>query len=107
MNKTAQKSIDSRATIGTHDDGKFVRTAIKVDHTSSLQVLDDEGKVVAQVNIFLQKGKFLVVDVIDTEKVWTEPRAVAFSQKERATVRAPEGGRLVSAHFESKKEGEG
>lgn len=58
-------SINAQATIDTNDDGKFIRTAIKLDETnsSSIVICDRDGRAIFLLNLFCWDGS-ADVDVI-------------------------------------------
>ena len=90
-------------TIGTYDDGRFVRTAIVLGPSShgTLDVLDADGRRVAQINVCCvreQGVETLVVDTIDVEKAWASARALAFGSQRREC-EAPGVTTIVSADF--------
>jgi hypothetical protein len=93
------RSRDAKTPVTTTDDSAFIRTAliIKTSEHGSVDVLDGEGKRVAQVNIFLS-DEALIVDVIDVEGIWPERRALTFrSPTNREHIE--NAGTIVSADF--------
>lgn len=70
---------DAQTTVTTYDDSSFNRTAlvIKSDKCGSIDVLDSEGRRVAQINIFLNP-ETLIIDTIDVEDMWPERMVVTF-----------------------------
>lgn len=92
------KSRNAESKLTTYDDGKFVRTAIVVTDTSSIDVLNEKGERIGQVNLFTQEGRnILMVDVIDVEDRYTDRRAIGFY---KGTPKHVKAGKVVAAHFE-------
>ena len=80
-------SKDATSTVTTHDDGKYTRSAIVADKScNSLDVVDKDGKRVAQSNIFLAADGSLIVDVIDVERVYTHKLALTFDEGQRSVL---------------------
>ena len=97
-----QGPIDAQTSIGSYNDGKFVRTALVIDgteNTGSVDVLDKNGHRVAQLNVFVSEDGGLMVDVIDIEKRFAVKRALAFANGQRESMTVPEGGSLVGVDF--------
>ncbi len=102
------ESMPAPTHITTHDDGKFVRTAIVAEgrDTGSLDVVNAAGERLCQINLsFLpatvERGgeETLIVDVIDVDQRYSARRVLAFSQTERKVLALPPGGRLASVDF--------
>lgn len=72
-------SQDAQTTVTTYDDSVFKRTAlvIRTDECGSIDVLDPEGRRVAQINIFLSP-ETLIVDTIDVDDMWPERMLITF-----------------------------
>ncbi len=100
-------SNDAQSKLTTHDDGKFVRTAIVIGGTESIDLVAQDGTLLARINVvFLpnsEAGEHLIVDVIDVADRYKSRRMLAFSQTERVISVVPEGGKLVSADFQGVK----
>jgi hypothetical protein len=107
--KVTQKSREAHTKTTTHDDGKFIRTAIVCEggNTGSIDLVTADGIRLGQINIsFLPERssvggepECLIVDVIDVDERYEKRRALAFSNKERKILDVPEGGKLVSVDF--------
>ena len=106
-------SLPALTETSTHDDGRFVRTALVLggagaeggrDEGGSIDVIDKvTGVRLCQINLVALRGGGIIVDVIDVEKRHATRRALAFSQTERRIVEVPEGGTLVSVDFRPKE----
>ena len=112
MPTKAEGSRGACAAMCTHDDGKFIRTALVVadNNTSSIDVVRiKSGSVerLCQINIFWipdnGEGPCLIVDTIDVDLKFKQGRAITFSPMERHVIDVPPGGKLVSAYFRGKK----
>jgi len=93
-------SKDAQTPVSTHDDGKFIRTAIVLgkDASGSLAIVDPlTGKRLALVNVFRGEAS-LIVDVIDVDGVFTTHRALGFVKSTGARNQA-ETDTIVSADF--------
>jgi len=100
----AKPSKESLTPTTTHDDGRFVRTAIVLDPStgvSSVDLVTPDGVLLARVNFVPSRveGESLIVDVIDVSGRYETKRALTFSPTERRQVDVPEGGSLVSVDF--------
>jgi len=92
----------------THDDGKFVRTALVIgpgQDGGSVDVLDPSGHFLARINLFTHgkddpDGLWFAVDVIDMEDQFNYKRALIFEDGGRQDMETT--GNLVAADFRVK-----
>lgn len=79
-------STDAQTKITTYDDGTFIRTAVVSDPESgrSIDVVDKDGKRLAQINIFRSNDAFMV-DVIDVDDQFTERKVIGWGAGGRGT----------------------
>lgn len=98
-------STDATTPTTTHDDGKFVRTALVVEpHTDSrgsVAIVSPDGTRLALVNIFAMENGNLVVDVIDVDERFGKRAALTFIGGQRHSLDA---AKVISADFRDPKE---
>ena len=75
-------SENCEAKLSTHDDGKFVRTAVVCgpgEQSPSFALVDETGKRLAVVNVFRTEGlEWMAVDVCDVDDRFDHRRVLAF-----------------------------
>jgi hypothetical protein len=107
MTKTNRKTKKALTPTIERDSGDgFIRTALVIATGShgSVDVVDETGKRLGQINIFVSRcdGKqAFMVDVIDIESAYTTRRALTFGRSgARNAIDVPADGQLVGVHFE-------
>lgn len=92
----------------THDDGKYVRTALVIGGDAqggSVDVLSPDGEFLVRLNLFTKddsEGLWFALDCIDIEQKFQTRRALTFDNGCRHDV-ATEGN-LVATDFRGRKE---
>lgn len=86
----------------------FERTALVLGSpgAGSIDILDKNGKRVAQINLSFSDGgneECFIADVIDVDDRFTERRMLAFSNAGRSVHPVPDKGKLVSVDFRKEK----
>lgn len=98
-------SKDVHTPVSTHDDGKFIRTALVVrpdaGDEGSVAIVDPEGNRLALLNLFVYDNGNLIVDVIDVDERFANRTALAFRDSRRESLAA---GKVVSVDFRGVKE---
>lgn len=87
--------------VSTHDDGRFVRTAIVVPDSASFDLIDANGKRLALINVFhyeKAEGREVSIDVIDADKNH-EGKVEALTYSDGQRVFTGSSGNLVAALF--------
>jgi len=105
MSETAQSHVT------THDDGRFIRTAIVIqEEGTSFDLVDKFGKRLAVVNGFVYRNdddnavNHIIVDVIDVDDNFSKKFALTFHDGARRF--ADTNGNLVSADFRTEDYGQ-
>jgi hypothetical protein len=100
--KRNAKSLPAETQITTHDDGKFIRTALVIEpkegKSGSVDIVTKDGKRLCQINLFAYEDGSLIVDVIDVDDRYKIRRALVFSDGERRSIDVGNGN-LVSVDF--------
>lgn len=99
-------SENAETTHTTHDDGKFVRTALVLGESSeiggsgggSISIVNDKGERIALLNLFTNEdNSWFAVDVIDVDKKFDKHAALTF--KDGLQQRLDNANGLVAADF--------
>lgn len=73
-------STEDLTRVTTHDDGRFIRTAIQPqlggEGGGSIDILGRDGERVCQINIFTYDHGAVIVDVIDVDRRYDNKRAL-------------------------------
>jgi hypothetical protein len=91
----------------THDDGKFVRTAIILESgsegkTGSIDVVNEKGERIALINLFTNDDNtWFAVDVVDKDKRFEQHTAITFHDGTQERIENANG--LVAADFRNKE----
>lgn len=96
-------STNAHTHVTTHDDGKFIRTALVAvpgQDSGSIAIVNPEGKRFALINVFLYEDGTLIVDVIDSDERYEARRALVFNDGQRQSLPA---AKVVSADFRGLK----
>ena len=81
-----------------YDDGKFVRTAVILGEGGSIDVVNQEGKRIALLNLFTNDdNSWFAIDVIDKDEIFTKHTALTF--KDGNQQRIDDANGLVAADF--------
>ena len=101
-------SENAETKVATHDDGRFLRTALVIDPGpgggGSVDLLSKDGRFLARLNLFTsESGDWLALDLIDFEERYDIRRALVFNNGKREGLTAM--GNLVAADFRMEKDG--
>lgn len=94
------ESKNAETPVTTHDDGKFVRTALVVggENTGSIDIVNTSGERIALLNLFTNSDNtWFAVDVIDKDERFDRHAALTF--KDGLQQRLDDANGLIAADF--------